>query len=289
MIAAARTVVLTGSKRREWEKSVIGDSRLTKSTDVFLMTVILGYCRGKSECWPTTKTLAKHMRMSDRSIQSAIKRCVKAEVLALEEDSRRASSRRFVVLSHPSLAQDDGENNDQDCGEKRDEKRCVNCAPTPKNLRTKAEFKTEYSSSSSLRSEESSSKSRGETTTTDLPRELVQEISRTLPEHDVRAILVEGRVIAKKALGKWDLISKAIQYIKRHRDSIKGVVPYLVKLLDSWAIQGVPPHVLDLLIPRIETQVETLRVVVLSPEKRKRWEDYYAAQRAKNRPVAGLS
>lgn len=288
---SARALVLKGVERRRWENSVIGDSRLNKSTDVFLMTVILGYCRGKSECWPTVKTLAKQMKLTDRSVQAAIKRCVKVEVIRLDKDSGLASRRKFVVLSHPSLNQDGHEDDDRNKSEKPAVTRCKNCASHPKILRTKAEYKTEYSSSSSLRSEESSSKPEPKperVTTTDLPQALIQEISRSLPERDAKAILGAGRLIARKALGKWDLISKAIAYIKRQRDSIKGVVPYLVSIVDSWANEGIPNHILNMLVPQ-STPDETRRVVWASPEKRQWYKEYHDKLRAKHAASLGLA
>ncbi len=277
MTVAVRPFVLSGSKRREWEKSVLGDPRLTKSTDVFLATVILSYCQGKAECWPTLETLCKQMRSTKRTIQSAIKRCVNAGVLVLKDDPSKRSGRTFVFTDHPSLKPVEGQ---AKCAEEPRK----SCATPSQKLAPKSELNQNYSSSSSLCSEESSSKSAPETprtTTTDLPEALVQEISRTLPERDAKAILGAGRVIAKKALGKWDLVSKAIVYVKRQRDSINGVVPYLVTVVDSWATGGIPEHILPLCVIR---EPEPERRIAASPPGK--WDAIYRKQREQSELAA---
>lgn len=89
-----RPKILMGVARKEWEESVINDDRLEKPTDAFLMRTLLDFCGGKAMCWPSTKTLARRMRLSERSIQLSVGRCISLGILDRE-------SGNYVILSHP--------------------------------------------------------------------------------------------------------------------------------------------------------------------------------------------
>lgn len=89
-----RPMILRGAARSEWEESVINDDRLEKSTDAFLMRTLLDFCGGKATCWPSTKTLARRMRLGERSVQLAVGRCISLGILDRERGN-------YVILSHP--------------------------------------------------------------------------------------------------------------------------------------------------------------------------------------------
>lgn len=267
-------VQLKGSDRKKWEQGVLKDGRLEKSTDVFLMTVLLTYCQGKAICWPATKTLADQMRLGKRAVQASIKRLEAAGVIGFVKDTSIRQGRRFVILSHPEAESLMCVETDAAKVEKR---------PAPaQNRRAKIGMKQEDSSDSSLRSESSSSKPACAEPTTkensEIPEAVVHQVKQTLAPNDAMEVLREFRIIVRKARGQWDLVLKATQYVQRRRESVREVVPYILTLLDSWR-EGIPSHVARILAPRPAASAPV--VTRASDEKRAWYEAKYAEQRAR--------
>lgn len=247
---SSAAIQLKGKDRNQWENSVISDARLETSTDIFLMTMLLRFCQGKAICWPTVGTLSSKMKMSERTIQSAIKRCVKAGVIRFLKDTGLRQGRRFVITSHPASS--------SLTGEIPAESTAPICGPALQNLRAKIK---ENSSDSSLRSESSSSKQPD-----DVPPEKIHQVKAIFSPSDASSVLREHRILERKAMGQWDLVIKASQYVQARRPAIREVVPYLITVLDSWK-GSIPPHIASSLWSTAPIPDQPLKITRASPEK----------------------
>src|SRR4051812_25797474 len=89
---------LHGKERHEWERSVI--ARQTRSRQLVLR-VILDFCAGKAEWWPTNDTMSRITGLKERALQYILRDLEAAGTIRCIKDGALATRRRIVVLGHP--------------------------------------------------------------------------------------------------------------------------------------------------------------------------------------------
>lgn len=262
---SCRNAQLAGKDRRVWEQGVVDDPRLEEASDVACMYVILRCCQGKPDCWPSNEYLSTHCRMSVRGIQNVVRRLIKAGVLEEVKDKSLKTNRRLLVLSHPSLG------HAMEC-ETRGNKSDSDMKPVHAKVGIR-----NNSSDSSFHSESSSLKTVAddERFESEIPQEIVDQVKAILDPKDIAEVIRDRRLIARKAKGRWELIISVCRYIKRRRDSIRGVIPFMASLLESWQA-GIPHHIREMITPqmppppRVPTQEDL--------DRHAKWQVIYARQ-----------
>jgi hypothetical protein len=267
---------LVGSARRIWEQGVADDPRLKEPSDVACVYALLRCCQGKADCWPSNQYLAKQCRMSPRGLQNVTRRLIVAGVIAEKKDANLKTGRRLVIVSHPEA-------------KRVLEGSVVECARGVKPFRAKVGTGNN-SSDSSLRSESSSLQTAiDEGLETEIPQEIVDQVKLILDPADIAEVIRDRRLIARKAKGRWKLVISVARWIKRRRHEIRGVIPYMASLLESWH-EGIPKHVQDAITPPKPPDLPKMPHVTQEQiERRAWWDAYYARKAAQSRErLAGV-
>ena len=124
---------------------------------------------------------------------------------------------------------------------------------------------------------------------TEIPQEIVDQVKLILDPADIAEVIRDRRLIARKAKGRWELVISVARWIKRRRHEIRGVIPYMASLLESWH-EGIPKHVQDAITPPKPPDLPKMPHVTQEQiERRAWWDAYYARKAAQSRErLAGV-
>ena len=116
----------------------------------------------------------------------------------------------------------------------------------------------------------------------EIPQEIVDQVKAILDPEDIAEVIRDRKLIAKKARGRWELVVSACYYIRARRYSIRGVIPFMASLLDSWQ-GGIPAHIRTILSPPKPAELPKPPAPTKEQlERRAWWLDYYAKTKERN-------